>query len=192
MTQDFSSMFYDISLDMKNHLYYAHALWKALLKPTDHVIDATCGNGKDTLVLAQLVPKGHVYALDIQTQALEAAKCYVCSPNVTYLHRCHSILPFVSSLKLVVYNLGYLPGGNKNLTTQFTTTLISLQSALASIEIGGALSILCYPGHPAGRIEHEKVQSWLSELPPSHFSLQTYKKNLEKAPVLYFVIKLKF
>ncbi|MGH2613174.1 MAG: methyltransferase domain-containing protein, partial [Rhabdochlamydiaceae bacterium] len=92
---------------MKPHLERAHQFWKRHLKATDHVIDATCGNGKDTAILAELVPEGHVYAIDIQQDAIEKARAYIQSKNVTFLHRCHTHLPEVQEVRLIVYNLGY-------------------------------------------------------------------------------------
>lgn len=61
----------------KPHLEQAYLHWKEILKPTDTVIDATCGNGKDTLRLAELVPNGHVYSIDIQEVAIEKARLLV-------------------------------------------------------------------------------------------------------------------
>ncbi len=149
---------------MKPHLLKAHQFWKDHLRPTDHVIDATCGNGKDTAALASLVPQGIVYAIDIQEDAIVEARAHVQADNVTFLHQCHTLLPKDTKVRLVVYNLGYLPGGNKDLTSKTETTLLSVASALEMLPLGGALSITCYPGHPEGAIEEKALQNWSKTL----------------------------
>jgi SAM-dependent methyltransferase len=178
---------------MKPHLDQAHFYWKNLLKPDDHVIDATCGNGKDTLRLAELIPEGHVYALDIQEIALQKARELIPYSNISYLLQCHSRLPAglpAGRFKLVVYNLGYLPGGNKNLTTLTATTLESLEKAAQLIVIGGALSITCYLGHPEGALEEQAVHGWVTNLDPQKWHI-THHVWREKSPTLFFIVKLK-
>ena len=150
---------------MKPHLEKAHQFWKKFLNPSDFVIDATCGNGKDTAILAGLVPEGHVYSIDIQQDAISKAQAAVHAENVTFLHQCHSKLPHNERVKLVVYYLGYLPGGYKQLTSQTSTTLISVSKALELLPEGGALSITCYPGHEEGAREEEALQEWSKHLP---------------------------
>ena len=77
----------------KPHLDQAHLYWKNLLKPDDRVIDATCGNGKDALRLADLVPERRVYALDIQEIALKKAKEQIPDLNISFLLQSHAELP---------------------------------------------------------------------------------------------------
>ena len=122
-------------MPMKPHLDQAYLYWQNLLKPADTVIDATCGNGKDALRLVQLVPEGHVYALDIQETALQKARERIPNSNISYYLQSHATLP-EKEVKLVVYNLGYLPGGNKDLTTMTGSTLASLEQAVQRISIG--------------------------------------------------------
>jgi SAM-dependent methyltransferase len=174
---------------MKPHLDQAHLYWKNLLKPSDRVIDATCGNGKDSLRLAELVPEGHVYALDIQEIALRKAKELIPYSNISYLLQSHTILP-TGDFKLIVYNLGYLPGGNKDLTTLSSSTLESLEKAAQLITIGGALSITCYPGHPEGSREEEAVQRWVQRLDSKNWLIAHHFWR-EKSPSLFFIVKLK-
>ncbi|XP_050221048.1 uncharacterized protein LOC126671328 isoform X2 [Mercurialis annua] len=53
----------------------AHLVWKSVIQKGDTVIDATCGNGYDTLAMLKLVAdgsgNGRVYAMDMQTDALD-------------------------------------------------------------------------------------------------------------------------
>lgn len=171
---------------MKPHLEKAHQFWKDHLQSNDHVIDATCGNGKDTAVLAGIVTDGHVYAIDIQEVALEKARGYVKGGNVIFLRQCHSKMPDCKGVRLVVYNLGYLPGGDKGLTSRVETTLESVARALELLPVGGALSIMCYPGHEEGAREEKALEAWAKTV--GH-EVQWYRWR-EGSPTLLIVIKV--
>ena len=108
----------------QSHLDLAHFYWSQLIHIGDTVIDATCGNGHDTIILGQLAlskEKGRVYAFDIQQEAIESAKNYLSSHfekdlfgRIDFQIHCHSTFPSslqAGSVKLIAYNLGYLPGG---------------------------------------------------------------------------------
>lgn len=140
------------------HLELAHRLWSELLLPTDTAIDATCGNGKDSLMLAQLLPQGRVLALDIQERAiLHSKEVLTGHPQVEFYLQSHVDFPIGGGVKLIVYNLGYLPGSDKTVTTLTETTLQSVEKACHLVQKGGAVSIMCYPGHPEGAREEEAL-----------------------------------
>jgi 16S rRNA G1207 methylase RsmC len=174
----------------KPHLEKAHEFWATHLKPSDWVIDATCGNGKDTAILAQLVPQGHVYSIDIQEDAINKAREALDYLNVSFLRQCHTQLPHNQKVKLIVYNLGYLPGGDKKITSMASTTLISAEKALNLLTIGGALSITCYPGHPEGAAEQEALQMWSQSLPHDAYLVE-WTVWRERSPTLLIIIKIK-
>lgn len=182
----------------QSHLDLAHSYWKTITCPGDCVIDATCGNGHDTLLLAQLVTMGRVIAIDRQQEAIEAAKKLL-STNILEEKRglidfkCQSHATFPSeikpeSIKLIVYNLGYLPGGDKNLTTLTSTTCESLENALKLICPGGAISITCYPGHPEGKLEEEALLTFSTSLSPKEWSCCHHRwTNRLKSPSILFI-----
>lgn len=177
--------------------------WKNLLLPGDTVIDATCGHGKDTLKLAEMVikeKKGAIFAYDIQPEALESAKEYLSQQlskeqfdQIHFHLKCHSLIKedFQSeTIKLIVYNLGYLPGGNKMHTTQSQTTLESLQQSLDLIIPGGAISITCYPGHPEGLIEEQSIIDFVATLSKQQWSCCYHQwLNRKNGPSLLFLQK---
>lgn len=148
------------------------------------MIDATCGNGYDTLFLSTLVlddkKKGRVIAIDKQQQAVENTQKLLkekISPifldKIFVYKQCHSSFPFSiekESVSLIVYNLGYLPGGNKTLTTTGSITLESLKAATSLIKREGAISVTCYPGHDAGKPEEEMVLDFAASLDPHEWS----------------------
>ena len=180
-----------------NSLQLSHHYWSLLLAPADIVIDATCGNGKDTLALARLVPEGLVFSMDIQRRALEETcgqlkKSLDATQNqrIILLHQSHETLPLVHPLKLVVYNLGYLPKGDKALTTLTETTMKSVEQALALISEGGAVSIMCYPGHAEGLLEENALVAYASALAAEKFTVYFHSQvNRKSSPSFLWIVK---
>ena len=139
-------------------------------------IDATVGNGHDTLFLADLVGEtGRVFGFDVQISALTAAARRTHDrPQVTYFHAGHEHLSEylpkkepstgITKLKGVMFNLGYLPGGSKAITTRAETTIAGLGQALARLEIGGLVTLVLYPGHPEGAEESAAVRAHVERL----------------------------
>ncbi len=157
------------------HLELAHRYWKELLQPGDHAIDATCGNGKDTLKLAQLLHStSQLITLDIQSLALQRTQQFLREhlpieqlSRIHFFQQSHVEFPslaYTFPIKLIVYNLGYLPGGEKSITTQTMTTLMSLSAAQSLIARGGMISITCYPGHDEGKMEQEALLNTVKAL----------------------------
>jgi len=175
----------------------AHHYWKLLLLPTDTVVDATCGNGKDSLFLARLIPEGILIALDVQQTALDKAYQYLAEnlsseqlTRIKLLLQSHASFPPLARVKLIVYNLGYLPGGNKEITTQTATTLSSLQAALTLLAPGGAVSLTCYPGHPEGKREEEALLEVVKTLPSAEWNICYHQwTNRSTSPSLLFIQK---
>ncbi|HEY4255304.1 MAG TPA: class I SAM-dependent methyltransferase [Chlamydiales bacterium] len=177
----------------KPHLLLAHQLWESHLKPTDLAIDMTVGNGHDTLFLVKLLPEGQVIGFDIQEKAIEATRTRTEGHSLrVQLFSCsHTELKNISlpdSPRLIVYNLGYLPGGDHSITTQVDTTLESLDDALALLDLGGALSITCYPGHDEGKREEEAVFAWAKSQDGVNVSIHQWLER-ERAPSLVWVKK---
>ena len=187
----------------QSHLDLAHDYWSKLVQFGDSVIDATCGNGYDTLKLCQLAltdNKGKVYAFDNQSKAIESASHYLATElpphlikGLEFQKRCHSTFPVFlqpDSIKLIVYNLGYLPGGDKGLTTKRLTTLQSLHQACDLLQTGGAISVTCYPGHTEGAFEQEGILDFFTTLSPKEWSCcQHLWLNRRLAPSLFFIQK---
>jgi methylase of polypeptide subunit release factors len=178
------------------HLALAHTYWKKHLLPTDFAIDMTCGNGHDTLVLHQLLPEGEVFAFDIQPSALqnteERLQAHRGGCKVRLFLHSHAnwdeAHPLPQAPRLIVYNLGYLPGSDKTVTTQTASTLQSLAKAIAALSIDGALSITCYPGHLIGKQEEKAVLDWASELPSAKWEVCLHRWiNRVDAPSLRWV-----
>lgn len=187
----------------QSHLDLAHSYWSRLIKPGDIVIDATCGNGQDTYFLSNLAlknGKGQVYGLDIQPKAIDLTRSYLQDrlpldvlQQIELIVGCHSQFPDAiqpSTVATIVYNLGYLPGGDKSKTTQVETTLKSLQKALILVKKGGLISITCYPGHEEGSLEQHAVIKFVESLPATDWSCCHHLwTNRKKSPSLLIIQK---
>lgn len=172
-------------------LTFAHEVWKKHLKQGDRAIDATCGNGHDTLVLSKL-NLSHLYVFDIQERALiETQKRLGFKKNISYHLECHSTFPKTTSpIHLIVYNLGYLPGGDKSLTTQTETTLKSIEKGVDLLSPGGLISLILYPGHPEGKREEKAVLGYAADFSPKKFQVSHHKTlNRSSAPSLLLIKK---
>ncbi|MCH9625366.1 MAG: hypothetical protein S4CHLAM123_05400 [Chlamydiales bacterium] len=166
---------------MKPHLTLAHSYWSKHIRPGDRVIDATAGNGHDTLYLAQLLNgEGELIAYDIQAEAIFQTQNRLLQLSakqravITLKNQSHTPLE-ETSIDLIVYNLGYLPGGDKSLTTCTQSTLKSVQSALKALSKKGALCITCYPGHPEGKNEQKALLDYLESLESNHFEVRFHQ-----------------
>jgi predicted methyltransferase len=182
----------------QSHLDLAHYYWQQLVRSGDTVIDATCGNGHDTLILSKqaLSPgAGKVHAYDIQPEAIETTRMRLAEqldPELrarVALH-CSSHVSFSSdippqSVQLIVYNLGYLPGGDKRITTTTECTLKSLDHAMKLLRPGGLISVTLYPGHAEGAIEAQAIVNYCQGLEATHWSVCLHQwANRRTAPQL--------
>lgn len=173
-----SLIVYDFNMDniIRQTTELAMHIIRAYVKPGDIVIDATCGNGKDTLALAAMDPAA-LYAFDIQEEAVretvrlleengysirkgsQECKGSPSGVHITVEQLAHENLcsyfddQLSGSVRTVVFNLGYLPGGDRSVTTKAETTLEAVRSAMDLIAKDGLVCITMYSGHPEGREE---------------------------------------
>lgn len=154
----------------------SHLLLQQFLHEGDLAVDATCGNGKDTLLLAKLVGRsGQVIAFDIQETAIQRTAGRLSAAGlgdrVRLLAISHELMAghITAQVAAIVFNLGWLPGADKNVMTRSETTLPALFAALDLLKPGGILLITCYPGHDGGDAEASAVRQWVSVLPANRF-----------------------
>lgn len=181
----------------------SHQQVKDKLKPGDCVIDATAGNGHDTLFLAEMTgSQGKVFAFDIQQRAIENTrfllqKCGLLE-RVTLIPDDHANLrqhipdSYLGKISAVMFNLGYLPGSDKRVITQPKATLSALNCVLDYLASGGIITILAYPGHAGGDVETGQVASWCEKLNQEKFRFYDYKASSLNpfAPRLFVVEKI--
>lgn len=141
----------------------AQELVSEFVRPGDHVVDATVGNGFDTCFLATTVTEtGRVVGYDVQSQAIEATAKRLQSQGLNNVElRCESHEEIANlpngSVAAVMFNLGYLPRGDHTITTRAETTVKAVTAAIEAIYAGGVVSILCYRGHAGGPEEYAAV-----------------------------------
>jgi len=149
----------------------AHLVLRHFVRSGDSAVDATCGNGNDTLLLARLVgPAGRVWAFDIQQEAMESTARKLAanglSERVSLVARGHETLAgqVNTAVSAVVFNLGYLPGGDRGIITRPETTGAALEQALGLLSPGGIVALTVYPGHDGGDAERRMAEGWAAKL----------------------------
>ncbi|OGU13665.1 MAG: rRNA methyltransferase [Geobacteraceae bacterium GWC2_53_11] len=176
----------------------SHLLLPSFVHDGKHAVDATCGNGNDTVLLARLVgTSGHVWGFDIQQQALAETGSKLTKAGldgrVTLLHTGHEELArhLAVPVHAVLFNLGYLPGGDRSVITLPDTTASALEQALQLLAPGGVVMVTVYPGHNGGSDEQAAVEAWAESLNPKiYHSWRMGQANVsETAPYLLLVQK---
>ena len=156
---------------LRNARHLAAGYMKAILRHGDVAVDATMGNGKDTQFLCELGgEEGHVYAFDVQKEAVERTAARL--KETGYENRATLLLTGHETMKehvqsaprVVMFNLGWLPGAEHIVTTKTETTLTAVQAAIELIVPGGFVSICVYPGHEEGTKELRALLDWAGKL----------------------------
>lgn len=166
------------------------------VKKGDTVVDGTLGNGHDALFLARLIGvSGKVIGFDIQEKAIKKSQGRMKKEgfsNYLFLNESHhKIDTYVEEASVVVFNLGYLPGSSKEITTKSETTLEAVKKTLQILKKPGMVSIMFYTGHPGGIEERDKVTSFVSKLDKRKYEVLEIKQinGKESAPFLLIIYK---
>lgn len=178
----------------------AHFILKGRLETAERIIDATAGNGKDTLFLAEnSLPNAAIQAFDIQQAALDTTRRLLEKHGL--IHKVNLILDSHSNLlkygdqpvDIIMFNLGYLPGAQHWLTTTAETTLTAVQAGMELLTAGGIITIAAYHGHQEGQRELEALQSFLESVPQSGYTVGNWRmvNQINRPPVLYVIEKLR-
>ncbi len=184
---------------IKKPLLMAQKLIIGSVSPGDTVVDATAGNGNDTLFLARLVGEGgKVYSFDIQREAILRTTDRLLDAGLLSRVRLicsghEEIAGYVrESVSAVMFNLGYLPGKDHSLVTKAETTLPALETSLERLNPGGVITIMLYSGHPGGEEEKGKVLHYCSMLNQDFFDVLLYETiNWSNHPPVLVAIEKK-
>jgi ubiquinone/menaquinone biosynthesis C-methylase UbiE len=167
-------------------LDFAHTLATDALEEGDAAVDATVGNGHDTVVLARRVgTAGTVHGFDVQAEAIRSTRSRLQDAGeagqVT-LHRAghetmeqHVPPDLVGQVGAVTFNLGYLPGSDSPVTTGPSTTIPALEAAVRVLRPGGVVTIVLYTGHEGGAREARAVDDWAADLPQEAVHALSYR-----------------
>ncbi len=164
---------------------FSHTYLAEVLQAGDTAIDLTAGNGHDTLFLGQCVGKeGRVFSFDLQEQAVHNTEQrlkeagFHCSchkmpfaepaAGVHLINASHDLLAqYINQpVSAIIANLGYLPGGDRQIVTHPDTTICALQQSVQLLKVGGRLAVVTYPSHPEGITETEVVNRFFANLDP--------------------------
>lgn len=151
---------------------HVHHVLSAHLRGGDFVIDATAGNGHDTLFLARAVGEsGKVLAVDLQASAIEATRQKLAVAGVAARVQLeqgdHADLleaeagRAAAQAAAIVFNLGYLPGSDKTIQTHSSQTLRALEASAELMRLSALLCVTAYRAHPGGEAEAESVETWM-------------------------------
>lgn len=182
-----------------NALHQAKLYMKEIILTGDHVIDATAGNGHDTLFLATLVgDQGRVTAFDIQQAAINATRLRLEREqliNQVTLHLAsHATIKDVVSgpIRGAMFNLGYLPGADHTITTTSDVTWEAIEGTLDLLIPGGRTVIVLYHGHENGKQERVRILQHVATLPQERFKvLHSAFLNQQNSPPELVVIEKK-
>lgn len=164
------------------------------IEPGDFVIDATCGNGHDTLILSEAVGSfGNVMAIDVQQEAIRSAQELLYESGKQNVNFVQGNFRNIKELAhenfpgrypaAIVFNLGYLPGGNKALTTETEDSLEAVKQALDLIKQDGIVTVVLYSGHEEGAREKKAILEMAKNLSSKRYhAVYTNMLNQKKAP----------
>jgi tRNA1(Val) A37 N6-methylase TrmN6 len=177
----------------------AHRLLEGVVGEGGLAIDATAGNGHDTLFLARWVgPSGRVLAFDVQAAAIESARTLLeqagVAERVEFHQKSHALLANHAeegSVDVVMFNLGYLPGADRGVITETGETLSALDASARVLRPGGWLCVICYPGHAGGDDESVAVMRWMEARAASGWRVARYGFIGTRKPAPFLLVAVK-
>lgn len=187
-------------MEVVNAVMMAQRLLKPRLATAGLVVDATAGNGKDTLFLAANTPlSAVVWAFDIQSQALTKTNELLTKHNVAdkvrLIQDCHAHITrhIKQPVDAAMFNLGYLPGGDHKLSTLPSTTIQAIAQTLQLLNTEGLITIAAYPGFEQGRLELRELNQYLATVDQKKFSVACWSmvNQTNFPPVLYLIEKIR-
>lgn len=177
----------------------AHHILTEHLQDGDRAIDATAGNGHDTIFLARQVgSEGRIITIDIQEAAIEATRTRLeqakLLTRVTLRAGDHAdimeelALKHAAEFAAIIFNLGYLPGSDQGVQTQPTTTRQALHAALELLQPSGRLCVTAYRAHPGGLEEAATVEAWMQQQKAKGHSIEVHVPPSDNSPPILWVL----
>jgi len=184
---------------IKNSLNQSHDIVMKVVQPGDTVIDATAGNGGDTVFLAELAgSEGKVYSFDIQQTALdrtrEKLKMLGLDDRAELICDSHENMDLYvkQPVKCVMFNLGYLPGGDHKIGTRGNSTIAAIQKAMELIVLNGIITVVVYYGGDSGFEEKEQVLEFIKTIDCKKFTVSKteFVNQINCPPILVCIEKI--
>ncbi len=185
---------------LNNVLDLVHARMDDYLKVGLVAVDATLGNGNDAYKLLQYIgAEGKLYGFDIQETALENTRKKLDKlglDNYELILDSHEHMGeyIEEEVDYIIYNLGYLPGGDKNITTQAKSTIKSIDIGLGLLKENSLMNIVAYWGHESGKIEKQELEKYLTSLNQKEYHVIKHEFINQKnnPPILYEIERKKY
>ncbi len=187
-----------MSRDLLNNANdFTSMLIKTYVKEHHICLDGTVGNGNDTMkILNALNGTGKIYGFDIQEDAINHTESLIFDRNynteVLLIKDSHEYVDryIKERINFAIYNLGYLPGGDKNIKTNYTSTIISIKKVLDLLAPNGILLITVYLGHPGGMDEYTAINDYLETLEQKNYNVFKLKFiNQKNNPPITFGVE---
>ena len=186
---------------LKKPLAFVHDILKQNIRENDTVIDATVGNGNDTVLLASLVGKGgKVYGFDIQEQAIKTSTEKLLLTGLLSQTKLiqdghetiEKYIPDNDNISAITFNLGYLPKSDKSIITTADTTIRAIKQGMIRLRKGGLITIMVYYGHEGGLEEKNDVTEFVTQLPQEEYNVLKYEYiNQQNNPPFLYIIEKK-
>lgn len=190
-------------IPLHHSVEFQHHLWLDALESARTIVDITCGNGHDTMYLLSHCHKNsHVYAIDIQEVAITRTKEKIVKElpqamkQVDFILGSHDsaleTLP-VSTIDLMIGNLGYLPNTDHQIMTQSTSTIKAISKGLAKLSVNGLCTIVAYPGTETGHKEAEDLEYYIASMNQKEYHCSTWRplNQANQPPILYIIRRRK-
>lgn len=180
---------------INNPVKLSHYLIENRVENNIRACDMTAGNGKDSkFILDNKNPK-ILYAFDIQKLSQERCKKLIGQrKNFKFILDDHkNIEKYIEEkIDLFIYNLGFLPKGDKSITTNYKSVIQSLKSCLNLLNENGLILITFYPGHDEGKNEEKYVGEFLKNLDQKTFQVIKYNfyNQINNPPFLISIRKV--
>lgn len=180
---------------------WLHHFIRLQVQPGDFCIDATMGNGNDTVLLCTLAgADGTVLAFDIQKTALESTRQHLekadCPKNVRLLLDSHENMELYAkpeTVSCITFNFGYLPGGDHKKATKPDSSIKAVKSGLRLLKIGGLMTLCIYSGGDTGLEERDSILDLIRNLDPREFLViaSEYLNRPNHPPLPVLIVRLK-
>ena len=137
-----------------------------------------------------------VYSFDIQDEAIKSTASLLEEnniENVVLIKDSHeNVKEYVKEApSVIVFNFGFLPGGDKALTTKKESSLKALETSLEILAVNGVLCATMYPGHEEGKKEQELILAWAKTLSSReyHVVFANMLNQSDRAPQVLWITK---
>lgn len=182
-----------------NTLSLVHHYLEQFIQPGNFVIDATAGNGRDTVFLCGLVGgEGRVLALDIQEQAVKNTKKRLADTGweqtgevVLDSHANMARYAQLGTVDCIVFNLGWLPGGDHTIFTHAESTIAAIEAGLTLLRAGGLMCISIYYGGESGYAERDTLLEYFRTVDPKQYTVLVtqFANRTGDPPIPVFILK---